>query len=149
MKVILIENIKGTGKKGQVLDVAEGHARNFLLPRKLAIEATKENLSGLEYAKKNEEKRRIEDLEDALEMKKELESKIIKIKVKTGGKGKLFGSVTNTEIAEELEKQARLVIDRKKIVIAEPIRTTGEKKVDVKLHSEVMAKLTIDIEEAE
>jgi large subunit ribosomal protein L9 len=145
MKVILTSDVKGTGKKGQVIEASDGYAKNFLIPRKLGVEATKENVNTLENNRKKEETRRRDELQRARDMKEALEGKIIKIPVKTGGKGKLFGSVTNKEIAEGLELQTGLLVDRKKIVIPEAIRTTGQKHVDIKLHAEVTAKLTIEI----
>ena len=145
MKVILISDVKGTGKKGQIIEAADGYAKNFLLPRKLAVEATKENMTSLENKKKVLEKRRVADLEHAKELKTELEEKVIKISVKIGEKGRLFGSVTNKEVAAELERQTGLIIDRKHIVIPEAIKSVGLRQVDIKLHASVTAKLNIDV----
>jgi len=145
MKVILLEDIKGVGKKGQVLNASDGHARNFLLPRKLAVEATKEAMTQLDDKKKSEERKRQVELETAMALQKVLAQKLIKIPVKTGENGRLFGSVTNKEVAQALEEQEKLVIDKKKITITEPVKSIGEKTVDVRLHRDVLAKLKIEI----
>ena len=146
MKVILLTDIKGVGKKDEIINAADGHARNFLFPKKLAIEATKENVAKLDAQKAGIERKRQKEVEDALALKKELENKIIKISVKKGENGKLFGSVTNKEIAEELLRQEGLQIDRKRIVLDEAIKTIGTKQVDVKLYAEISARLTIEVE---
>jgi len=146
MKVILLEDVKGTGKKGQLVEVNTGHARNFLLPRKLGIEATPSNIAGLEKKKKQEESRRIKELEDATELGKKLEAlEAIKVEAKVGEKGRLFGSITNKEISDALEARTGISIDRRRIVLEEPIKTIGEKTVEVKLHSQVSAKLKVQI----
>ena len=145
MKLILLTEVKGTGKKGQLIEASTGYAKNFLIPKKLAVEATAANVAELEFKKRHEEKRRVEAIEDAKEFKKELEGKHIVIKVKSGENGKLFGSVTSKEIAAELERQGRIVLDRKRILLAEPIKATGIKEVEAKLHAEVTAKLTLEI----
>jgi large subunit ribosomal protein L9 len=146
MKVILLEDIKGVGKKDEIINAADGHARNFLFPKKLAIEATKENLAKLDAAKNAVVRKKQKEVDDALAKKRELEGKVIKISVKKGETGRLFGSVTNKEIAEELARQEGLVIDRKRIVLAEPIKTTGIKQVEIKLHADIAAKITIEVE---
>lgn len=146
MKVILLEDIKGVGKKGQLLDASDGHARNYLIPRKLAVEATKANMNQLEAKRRSDEKKRRDDLIAAQELQKLLETKSIKISVKSGESGKLFGSVTNKEIAQAFEEQTEFKIDRKKILLEDPIKTKGVHSVSLKLHPEVTAKLTIEIE---
>lgn len=145
MNVILLEDIKGVGKKGQMINASDGHARNFLLPKKLAVEATKSNLNELEAKKKSEESKKQRELESAQALGKDISEKVIKIPVKTGDNGKLFGSVTNKEIASALEEQTGLQIDKKKIMVVDPIKTTGEKTVDIKLHPKVTARLTVYI----
>ena len=115
MKMILLQDVKSVGKKGDLINASEGYAKNFLLPRKLAVEATKSNLNDYELKQKAEAKRKQEELEKAQATAKELEDKVVTIKVKTGGNGKLFGSVTNKEVAEEIVKQTRLDIDKKKV----------------------------------
>jgi large subunit ribosomal protein L9 len=146
MKVILLADIKGVGKKDDIINAADGHARNYLFPKKLAVEATKENLARVQSHKDAEAKKKQKELDDAIALKKTLEGKVIKIAVKKGESGKLFGSVTNKEVAEALKSQEGLVIDRKKIVLDEPIKSVGTKQVDVKLYAEVSARVTIEVE---
>ena len=146
MKVILLADIKGVGKKGQVINASDGHARNFLFPRKLAIEATKDAMTQLDNKQKSEEHKRQTELENAQALKKELETKVVKIAVKTGENGRLFGSVTNKEIAQALEEQQKIKVDKKKITIPDPIKNVGEKIVDVRLHTDVLVKLKVEIQ---
>ena len=146
MKVILLADIKGVGKKGQVINASDGHARNFLLPRNLAKEATKDAMTQLENKNKSEEHKRQVELENAQALKKTLEEKIVKLQTKTGENGRLFGSITNKEIAQALAEQAGITIDKKKITITEPIKSVGEKVVDVRLHTDVLVKLKVDIQ---
>ena len=127
MKMILLQDVKSVGKKGDLINASEGYAKNFLLPRKLAVEATKSNLNDYELKQKAEAKRKQEELEKAQATAKELEDKVVTIKVKTGGNGKLFGSVTNKEVAEEIVKQTKLDIDKKKVSIGDPIKMLGER----------------------
>lgn len=145
MKVILLADIKGVGKKGQVIDASDGHARNFLLPRKLAMEATRENLDRLESKQKSVEHKKQMELDAAKKLKAELEGKIIKISVKKGETGKLFGSVSGKEIAEALSAQENIQIDSRKIQLDKPIKTLGQAQVDVKLYADVAAKITVEI----
>ena len=145
MKVILLQDVKGTGKQGQLAEVSPGHARNFLLPRKLAIEATSANLAELEKKQKYEEVKRVREVEKSTELTKKLEGLLIRIEAKVGENGRLFGSVTNKEISEALEAQTGISIDKRRIVLDEPIKTIGEKTVEVKLHSHVSAKLKVEI----
>ena len=145
MKVILLEDVKGVGKKGQILEAADGYARNFLFPKKLGLEANKANLTSLENQKRGEEQKRIRELENARALKTRLESMTLKVYVKTGEKGKLFGSVTNKEVEQAIKQQINLDIDRKKIILAEPIKSIGEKTVEVKLYQDITAKLKIDV----
>jgi len=147
MKVILLEDVKGVGKKDQMLNAADGYARNFLFPKKLAVEATKENLATLERKKKGEEAKRLSEIEAAIALQKQLQESKITIKVKTGEGGKMFGSVTTTEVAEAISAQANIVIDKKKIT-APAIKTIGEYIVEVKLHTEVTAKVAVEISNA-
>jgi len=147
MKVILIEDVKGIGKKGDVVNASDGHARNFLFPKKLAIEATPNNLKTLERREMALEATRIETLEQATKVKEKLEKTEITIKVKCGENGKLFGSVTNGDIGDKIKEVSKLELDKKKIVIDEPIKSIGEKQITVKLHPEVSAKMTVKIEE--
>ena len=144
MKVILLQDIKGTGKKGQIINASDGHACNFLLPRNMAIEATKENLAKLEAKKKTEELKRLSDVEASNAMKAALAEKIVVVKVKAGENNRVFGSVTSKEIAQALDEQFGYKIDKKKIV-CDPIKVLGEKQVDVKLPHEVTAKITVNV----
>lgn len=146
MKVILLEDIKGVGKKGQMLNASDGHARNYLIPRKLAVEATKDNMNQLEAKRRTEEKKRKDELLAAQDQKKNIEAKTIKIHVKSGVSDKIFGSVTSKEIAQAFEEQTEFKIDRKKILLEDPIKTKGIHTVNLKLHQEVVAKLNIEIE---
>ena len=143
MKVILLEDIKGTGKKGQVIDASDGHARNFLLPRKLAVEATKANMAQLEAKQKKVDQKLQEEIEAAQALATKLRETNIKIPVKVGD-GKIYGSVSNKELAEGLQKQAGISIDRKKIVL-EPVKTLGEHKATVKLHAKVHVPLAFEL----
>ena len=146
MKMILLQDVKSVGKKGDLINASEGYAKNFLLPRKLAVEATKSNLNDYELKQKAEAKRKQEELEKAQATAKELEDKVVTIKVKTGGNGKLFGSVTNKEVAEEIVKQTKLDIDKKKIVIPAAIKSLGTYNVNIKLHKDLTASLTVIVE---
>lgn len=147
MKVILLEDVKSVGKKGQLINASEGYAKNFLLPKKLAVEATKANINELELKKRAEDKRKQEEYETAVQLSKQLEEKTVVISVKTGENGKLFGSVTNKEVADELVKQTGLEIDKKKVSIGDPIKMVGERTATVKLHPKVTAEVTIKIVE--
>lgn len=147
MKLILLEDVKSVGKKGDLVNASEGYAKNFLLPRKLAVEATKANLNEYELKQKADAKRRQEELEKAQETAAALKDKVVTIKVKTGGNGKLFGSVTNKEVADAIVEQTKLDIDKKKVSIGDPIKMVGERTAAVKLHPKVSAEVTIKIEE--
>ena len=148
MKLILLEDVKSVGKKGDLINASEGYAKNFLLPKKLAVEATKSNLNDYELKQKADAKRRQEELEKAQETAAALKDKVVTIKVKTGGNGKLFGSVTNKEVADATVEQTKLEIDKKKVSIGDPIKMVGERTAVVKLHPKVSAEVTIKIEEA-
>ena len=148
MKVILLEDVKSVGKKGELVNASDGYAKNFLFPKKLAVEATKSNLNDFELKQKAEAKRKKEELEQAKNMAKELENKTVTVKVKTGENGKLFGSVTNKEVAEEIVKQTGMEIDKKKVSIGDPIKMVGERTAVIKLHPKVSAEITIKIVEA-
>lgn len=148
MKLILLEDVKSVGKKGDLINASEGYAKNFLLPKKLAVEATKSNLNDYELKQKAEAKRKQEELDKARETAKALEDKVVTIQVKTGGNGKLFGSVTNKEVAEAIIEQTKLDIDKKKVSIGDPIKMVGERTATVKLHPKVSAEVTIKIVEA-
>lgn len=148
MKLILLEDVKSVGKKGELVNASEGYARNFLLPKKLAVEATKSNLNDYELKQKSEAKRKKEELEHAQEVAKILNDKVVTIRVKTGENGKLFGSVTNKEVAEEIIKQTGMELDKKKVSIGDPIKMLGERTAVIKLHPKVSAEVAIKIVEA-
>ena len=122
MKVILLEDVKSVGKKGQVVNASEGYAKNFLFPKKLAVEANNVNMNELNLKNKAEERRKAQELEDAKDLAEKLEKIVVKIPVKTGEGGKLFGSVTNKEIAQAIEKNEGLKVDKKKIVLNDQIK---------------------------
>jgi len=143
MKVILLADVKGTGKKGQTIEASDGHARNFLIPRKLAVEATKANIAQLEGQQKKAADKLQKDIEEAQEIATKIRAVEIKIAVKVGG-GKMFGSISNKEIAEALQQQANLFIDKKKIVV-QAIKTVGEHTATVKLHPQVSVPLKFEL----
>lgn len=145
MKVILQTDVKGTGKKGQILEVADGFARNFLFPKKLAIEATTGNIQDVSHKKVVEQRRKEKEKEDALQLGEKINALLIEIKTKTGEGGRLFGSVTSKEIAEALKKQHGVEVDKRKLEIKEPIKTLGNFEVHVKVHPEVVAKLQVHV----
>jgi large subunit ribosomal protein L9 len=145
MKVILLQDVKGSGKKGQTINASDGFAANFLIPRKLAVEATEGNVNTLKQQKKADDRKKADELANAQAIAKKLESITVKVSVKTGDNGKLFGSVTNKEIAQAMEEQSGMKIDKKKVVLDEPIKMTGEKTVDVKVHPQVTAKVKVAI----
>ena len=147
MKVILLEDVKGTGKKGQIADVSDGHARNFLLPRKLAVEASKSNLSELEAKQKQAGHKLQKEQEAARTLAERINQTEIKITARVGESGKMYGSVTNKEIAEALQTQAGITVDRKKITLPDPIKTLGRHTVNIKLHPQAPAQLRIEITE--
>ncbi|MDR1560679.1 MAG: 50S ribosomal protein L9 [Clostridiales bacterium] len=145
MKVILLQELRGIGKKGQIIDTSDGHARNYLIPRNLAVEATAHHLNEIEAKKMAEQRRQTSELEAAQALGKSLSQAKIQISVKTGENGRLFGSVTNKEIASALSARTGLVIDKRKVILDEPIKTIGEKQVEVKLHPQVSARITVEI----
>ncbi|GAA0334743.1 50S ribosomal protein L9 [Bacillus carboniphilus] len=147
MKVIFLKDVKGKGKKGEVKNVADGYARNFLLKQGLAVEANKGNVSTLDAQKKKEEKLAQEELQEAEALKLQLEKITVEFSAKSGEGGRLFGSVTSKQIAEELKKAHGIKIDKRKIELADGIRTLGYTKVPVKLHSEVTATLNVHVTE--
>ena len=148
MKVILLQDVKGQGKKGQLIDVSDGYARNFLLPRKLAQEATADNVNTMKMNDKALQEKRQKEREQAVALEKVLKAMTLTVTAKGGGAGRLFGSVTNAEIADALAKQHKIVLDKRKIVLKEPIKNVGTYTVTCKLGYEVNADLTVEIKEA-
>ncbi len=147
MKVVLLEDVKSLGKKGDVVEVSEGYARNFILPKKLGAKATAGNLNTLKLQKANKEKIAAEQLEEAKTLKAELENKALTVRIKGGKEGRTYGSVTSKEIANAVKEQLGLDVDKRKLVIAEPIKTFGLHEVAVKLHKDVTGKLTVKVVE--
>ena len=147
MKVILLQDVKGQGKKGQLIDVSDGYARNFLLPRKLAQEATADNINTMKMNDKAAQEKRQKEREQALALSKVLKEMTLTVTAKGGGAGRLFGSVTNAEIADALQKQHKIDLDKRKIVLKEPIKNVGTYTVTCKLGYEVNAELTVEIKE--
>ncbi|HOB19388.1 MAG TPA: 50S ribosomal protein L9 [Candidatus Atribacteria bacterium] len=147
MKVILLKDVKGQGKAGEVKNVSDGYARNFLIPNKLAVEATDKNLSELKARQASEEHRRQQELAEARALAEKISNVEVIIKAKCGDNGKLFGSVTNKEIADALKAQHALDVDKKKIVLPDPIRNLGDFTLDVKVYPEVTAKLRVKVTE--
>lgn len=146
MKVILLEDVKALGKKGQIVNVSDGYARNMILPKKLGLEATPKN--DLKLQKANEEKVAKEVYEAAQAFAKDLETKEIILTLKTGEGGRTFGSVSSKEISEAAKKQLNLDIDKKKLQLPEPIRTLGVTQVPVRLHPKVTGTLKVWVKEA-
>lgn len=145
MKVILLENVKGVGKKDEIINANDGYARNFLFPKNLAIEANSTNLSKLKSKQDSASFKKSEEKKNAEEMKEKLSKIVLKINVKAGENGKIFGGVTAKEISEQLKKQYNYNIDKKKIDIKETIKTIGMFTIDIKLFEGVVGKLKIHI----
>ena len=148
MKVILLQDVKGKGKKGQMLEVSDGYARNFMLPKKLAMEATADAINTMRMNDKAAAEKAARERAEALEVAKQLKEMILTVGAKGGGNGRLFGSVTNQEIADALKAKSGIALDKRKIVIADPIKSVGTYTVTCKLGYEITAKLTVKIEEA-
>lgn len=147
MKVILNQDVKSLGKKGDVVEVSDGYARNFILAKKLGVEANSSNLNDLKLKKANDEKVAQQQLEDAREFAKVIESKKVVLKIKQGEGGKTFGSVSSKEIAAAAKDQHNMELDKKKIVLKDPIKSVGSFQVPVKLHPKVTASLQVTVEE--
>ncbi|MBP3305589.1 MAG: 50S ribosomal protein L9 [Oscillospiraceae bacterium] len=148
MKIILLQDVKGKGKKGQMLEVSDGYARNYMLPRKMAIEATPDAINTMKMNDKAAQERMAREKAEALEISRQLRAMTLTVTAKGGGAGRLFGSVTNQEIADALAKNSGIQLDKRKIVISEPIKSVGTYTVQCKLGYEITAPLTVKIEEA-
>lgn len=144
MKVILLEDVKKIGKKGEVINTSDGYARNFLFPRKLAKEATEANLHILNNQKENERKQKLAELEAAQKLAGELKGKEINVTSKTGDNGKLFGAITSKDVAQLIKTQYKVEVDKKKIVM-DTIKVAGEFEIEVKLYPEVSTKMKVII----
>ena len=145
MKVILLEDVKTLGKKGEIVNVNDGYARNFILKKNLGLEATGKNLNDLKLQQKNAEKVAKEKLEAAQAVAKDLEDKSITVKIQAGVEGKVFGSISSKEIALEAKKQLNMEIDKKKIVIPDAIKSLGTYNVNIKLHKDVLGTLAVKV----
>lgn len=142
MKVILLADVKNVGKKGEVINVSDGYYRNFLCPKKLAEEATDSTLHILNKKNENERRKKLAEIEEAQKVAEKLKGKEIKVKVKSGDNGKLFGSITNKDIAELIKVQYNMEIDKKKISM-DPIKSTGLFDIEVKLYADVSTKMKV------
>jgi large subunit ribosomal protein L9 len=147
MKVIFLKDVKGQGKKGEVKNVSDGYAQNFLIKQGLAVEANQAAVSTLSAQKKKEERRAVEELEEAKRLKEQIEKITVELSAKSGEGGRLFGSITTKQISDELQKKFNLKIDKRKMELNDAIRTLGYTKVPVKLHSEVTASLNVHVKE--
>ncbi len=147
MKVILLEDVKALGKKGEIVNVSDGYARNAILPKKLGVEATSKNLNDLKLQNQHADKVAAENLEHAKELAKEIEQQKVVVKIKAGEGGKIFGSVSTKEIAQAAKEQTGLELDKKKMQLSDAIKALGSYEVPVKLHPKVTAKLTVQVVE--
>lgn len=145
MKVILKADIKGVGKKDQVIEASDGYARNFLFPKNLAVEANADNMNKWKAKKQSKQYQKQQEKEEAIHIADKLSKISLKIKVKAGGNGKIFGGVSSKEIAEMLKKEYQMEIDKKKIDLKEPIKTLGERKVEIKLFEGVVGSVRVDV----
>ena len=145
MKVIFTQDVKGKGKKGEVKNVSEGYARNYLLKNNLAIEATPGNLKGLEAQKNKEKQKEQEEVKEAEKLRDTLKRLEVTLKTKAGEGGRLFGSITSKQIAEELQKSYKIKIDKRKIELDQPIRSLGYTNVPVKLHNDVTGEIKVHV----
>ena len=147
MKVILLQDVKGKGKKGRMIEVSDGYARNYMLPRKIAIEATADSINTMRMNDKATQERIAREKKEAMAVHDRLREMTLVVTARGGGAGRLFGSVTNQEIADALKAKTGITIDKRKIVIAEPIKNVGTYTVTCKLGYEITAPLTVKIEE--
>ena len=148
MKVILLEDVKSLGKKGQLVDVSDGYARNFILSKKKGIEATAKNMNDLKLQKAHEDKLAAQRLEEAKLFAAEIAKVEVALELKVGEGGKLFGAVSSKEIAQAAKEQLNMELDKKKLVLPNPIKTVGTTSVSVKLHPQVTAELKVVVKEA-
>lgn len=148
MDIVLLEDVKALGKKGQIVKVNDGYARNFILPKKLGIEANTKNLNDLKLQKANEAKIQAEQLDAAKELAAKIGELSITLSIRAGEGGRAFGSVSSKEICQAIQSQLSLDIDKKKLVLPEPLKTFGSHEVPIKLHKEVTAKLIVKVVES-
>ena len=148
MDIVLLEDVKALGKKGQIVKVNDGYARNFILPKKLGLEATSKNLNDLKLQKANDARIAAEQLAAAKELGAKLDESTVTLSIKAGEGGRAFGSVSNKEISKAISDQLNLDIDKKKIVLNDPIKSIGSFEVPIKIHKEVTARLAVKVVEA-
>ena len=148
MDIVLLEDVKALGKKGQIVKVNDGYARNYILPKKLGVEATSRNLNDLKLKKANAEKLAAEQLAAAKELAARIGEMSVSLTMKAGEGGKAFGSISSKEIGAAIAEQLKLDIDKKKMVLSEPIKTFGTHEIPIKLHKDVTAKLAVKVTEA-
>lgn len=148
MKVIFLKDVKGKGKKGEIKNVADGYAQNFLLKQGLAVEANQANISKLNAQKKKEAQQAAEELAEAKKLKEVLDELTVELTAKSGEGGRLFGSITSKQIADELQKKHNIKVDKRKIDMEDAIRSLGVTKIQIKLHPEVTAVLSVHVKEA-
>lgn len=147
MKVILLQDVKSLGKKGDIVEVSDGYARNKILPGKLGVEANNKNLNDLKLQKKNEEKVAQENLDEAKALAEKLSDKIVTVKIKAGEGGRTFGSVSSKEIAAELKAQTGIEVDKKKLVVKDALKALGNYEIQVKLHPKVTGQFVVKVTE--
>ena len=147
MKVILTQDVRGQGKRGQMIEVSDGYERNFLLPRKLAQEATADNINTMRMNDKATQERQAKERAEALEIRNRMKDMTVVVTAKGGGAGRLFGSITNTEVSEALAAQAGIQLDKRKIFLDEPIKSVGVYTVKCKLGYEINAELKVEVKE--
>lgn len=147
MKIILTQDVKSLGKKGEIVEVNQGYARNFVLPKKLGVEATPKNLNDLKLKNQNDEKVAAENLAAAQKLADELKDKKVTVQMKVGEGGRTFGSVSTKEVAEEIKKQLGIEVDKKKIVMKEAVKALGGYNIGIKLHPQVTAEILLDVVE--
>ncbi len=145
MKVIFVKDLKGQGKVGEVKNISDGYAKNFVIPKGYAIEATNANLNDFKGKKESEQYKKQQEIKEAEAMKNKLSGITLKMSVKTGSNGKLFGSITSKEISDKLKSDFQIQIDKKKIVLPDGIKTTGKYSIDVKLYPEITGKLSVEV----
>lgn len=147
MKVILQQDVKGQGKKGDLINVSDGYARNFLFPKKLAIEANESNINVLNQKKEAEKNKKSKELAQAKELAEKIDKVTVQMKAKAGENGKLFGSITSKDIADELKKQSGINLDKRKLVVEDSLKSIGTVDIDVRVYEGVTAKLKVKIEQ--
>ena len=147
MKIILTQDVKSLGKKGEIVEVNQGYARNFVLPKKLGVEATPKNLNDLKLKNQNDEKVAAENLAAAQKLADELKDKKVTVSMKVGEGGRTFGSVSTKEVAEEIKKQLGIEVDKKKIIMKDAVKALGGYNVGIKLHPQVTAEILLDVVE--